>query len=59
MCLQLRVYEMKLKLLRKQLENVNVLFSSYDFLHKDGSVNVALLSVCAVEITDTLAENLK
>jgi hypothetical protein len=55
-----RVVEMKLKLFRKQMKNVNLChFPSCDLLHKDGSVNVPFPSVCAVEMTDYLAENFK
>jgi hypothetical protein len=49
---------MKLRLFRKQLENVNLChFSSCDLLHKDGSVSVPFSSVRAVEMIDSLAEN--
>jgi hypothetical protein len=51
---------MKLKLFWKQLENVNLCnFSSCDLLHQDGPVSVPFPHVCAVEMTDSLAENFK
>lgn len=51
---------MGLKPFQKQLGNVNLCnFFFSDFLHKDGSVSVPFLSVHAVEMIDSLAENFK
>jgi hypothetical protein len=55
-----RAFEIKLELFWKKLENINLChFSSCDLLHKDGSVSVPFPSNHAVEMIDTLAENLK
>jgi len=51
---------MKLKLFRKESESADLChLSSWDVLHKDGSVSVAFPSVCAVEMIDSFAENFK
>jgi hypothetical protein len=53
-------FEMKLRLLRKLLEYVNPChFSSSDLLHKNDMVSVPFPTVRAVEMTGSLAENLK
>jgi hypothetical protein len=53
-----RAFEMKLKLFRKQLKNVNMChFDFCDLLHKDGSASVPFPSVRAVEMIDSLAES--
>jgi hypothetical protein len=60
MFLAVNAFEIRLKLFRKQLENVNLCrFSSCDLLHNDGSVNVPFPSVRAVEMIDSLAENFR
>jgi hypothetical protein len=53
-----REFEMKLKLFRKELENVDLCHSYYcDLLYKDGLVSVLFRIFCAVELADSLAEN--
>jgi len=50
-------FEMELKLVRKQLENVNLFHSSScDLLHKDGSVSIPFTNVRAVETVGSSAE---
>lgn len=53
-----RVFEMRLKLFCKMLENINLcLFSSSDLLRKSISVSVPFPSVRAVEMVDSLAKD--
>jgi hypothetical protein len=52
-----RGFELKLKMFRKQMEDVNVCFSSCNLFHKDGSANVSFPSALAAEIIDSLVEN--
>jgi hypothetical protein len=55
-----RPFEMKLKLFRKQLQNVNLFnFTSCDLDHKNASVTVPFPDVRAVEMHDALANNFK
>jgi hypothetical protein len=55
MFMPVKAFEKKLKLCRKELENVNLCnYSSCDLLHNDGSV-----SVHDAEIIDSLVENFK
>jgi hypothetical protein len=60
MFVAVRGFEMKLKLFRKQMENVNLCnLSSCDLFLEDGSVNVRSQRVRAVEMIDSLAEKFK
>jgi hypothetical protein len=53
-------FELKLKLYRKQLGNINLChFSSCNLHHRNGSVSVPFLTVHALEMMESLAEQLQ
>lgn len=57
---ELLAFEMNLKLFQKHLENVILCpFSSCELIHMDESVIILFPNVHAVEVTDSLAQNVK
>jgi hypothetical protein len=56
----IRTFEIKLKVLREQMKNVNLChFSSCDSLHKSASLNIPFPNIHAAEIVEILDENFK